>query len=58
MFGVAGIRVLDARDDARLLHLVVETTAALTAGASCGVVAPRTGAARIGSGTPRSATGR
>jgi len=39
MFGVPGIRVLDARDDRRMLHLVVETTAALTACASCGVVA-------------------
>ena len=39
MFGVAGIRVLGARDDGQRLHLVVETTAALTGCASCGVVA-------------------
>ena len=39
MFGVAGIRVLDARDDGRLLTLTVETVDALTACRSCGVVA-------------------
>jgi len=36
---VPGIRVLDARGDARVLTLTVETLEALTACRSCGVVA-------------------
>jgi len=39
MFGVPGIRVLDADDDGRVLRLTVETVDALTACRCCGVVA-------------------
>jgi transposase len=39
MFGVPGIRVLDARDDGRVLRLTVETAGALTACRCCGGVA-------------------
>ncbi len=39
MFGVAGIWVLDARDDGRVLTLTVQTHNPLTACGSCGVVA-------------------
>jgi len=38
MFGVPGIRVLDASDDGGVLTLTVETVEELTACQSCGVV--------------------
>ncbi len=59
MFGVPGIRVLDAHDDGRVLRLTVETVDVLTACGSCGVVARKpTAVASTPCTTRRSGTAR